>query len=60
MSLKGDFRFRSCGYVYLRQWYTGLRYKVPENRAYLCKGADGLMVLADIKDAILDNKACEW
>jgi hypothetical protein len=60
MSLKGDFRFRACGYVYLKQWYTGLKYKVPENKAYFCKSPEGLMVLADMKDAILDNKICEW
>lgn len=55
MSVKGDFRFKALGYVHLRQWYTGLRFKVREDKAHLYKSKDGIMVLAEKKDAILDN-----
>lgn len=60
MSIKGDFRYKALGYVHLKEWYTGLKYKVREDKAYLCKSTDGIMVLADKSDAILDNKICEY
>lgn len=53
-SVKGTFRYKAGGYVHLREFYTGLPYKVAESKAYLCKGADGLLVLADRKHAVLE------
>lgn len=44
---------KAGGYVHLREFYTGLRYMVEESKAYLCKGADGLMVLCDRRYAVL-------
>lgn len=52
-SVKGTFRYKAGGYVHLREFYTGLRYMVEESKAYLCKGADGLMVLCDRRYAVL-------
>ena len=54
MSVKGVFRYKANGWVHLREFYTGLPWKVEESKAYLCKGVDGLMVLADRKYAVLD------
>ena len=53
-SVKGTFRYKAEGYVHLREFYTGLRYMVEESKAYLCKGADGLMVLCARGSAILE------
>lgn len=53
MSLKGYFRRSFGGWVYLREWYTGLRWKVPETKAYFYKSIDGITVMADKKDAVL-------
>lgn len=52
-SVKGTFRLKAGGFVFLKEFYTGLRYKVEESKAYLCKGADGLMVLCDRRHAVL-------
>ena len=39
--------------MYLKEFYTGLRYRVPRDKAYVAKSQDGVCVLADKKDALL-------
>lgn len=54
MSLKGYYQRTGLDYVYLREFYTGIRYRVPRDKAYIVKTqTDGVCVLADKKDAIL-------
>ena len=53
MSLKGFYKWGDTRFVYLKEFYTGLRYRVPRDKAYVAKSQDGVCVLADKKDAIL-------
>ena len=54
MSVKGDFKFRALGYVYFKQWYTGLKCRALESKAYFYKSNGGIMVMADKKDVQFD------
>jgi hypothetical protein len=53
MSLKGFYKWGDTRFVYLKEFYTGLRYRVPRDKAYVAKSQDGVCVLADKKDATL-------
>ena len=54
MSVKGYYRYSALGWVHLRQFYTGLRFKVPEGKAYTAKSPDGLLVIAALEDAVME------
>lgn len=53
MSVKGDVVGRAKGFVYIRSWYTGMRYKAPEDKTYVYRGKCGTIASVEAKYARL-------
>lgn len=51
--IKGDVLSVLNGWVRIRQWYTGLRYKAPESSVWIYRGKNGVMAIADAKKAVM-------
>lgn len=53
MSVKGDVVGRAKGFVYIRSWYNGMRYKAPEDKTYVYRGKCGTIASVEAKYARL-------
>lgn len=53
MNIKGFIQRKVGKYVYLKEFYTGLRYKVPADKCYAANTADGYIGFAERAYAVL-------